>query len=169
MLLYLDQYALFGDPEVLPMKVIWDYTYYWSVLAPMFFQGRLCDLASLSHLRDELAGCQQMNVAVQGFLREWSRVSARRNPAVMLDQASVPWFAELNRSLEDRLDDAGFRAMLRGSARRLRTLATELLDRGCGEHPSLDGSALLATIESAGGCLRGGEAMLFAAAELAPA
>ena len=30
--LYTDQYPLFGDPEVLPVKVIWDYTYYWGVL-----------------------------------------------------------------------------------------------------------------------------------------
>ena len=28
---------LFGDPEVLPVKVIWDYTYYWGVLAQFFF------------------------------------------------------------------------------------------------------------------------------------
>ena len=27
-----DQYPIFGDPEVLPVKVIWDYTYYWGVL-----------------------------------------------------------------------------------------------------------------------------------------
>jgi hypothetical protein len=32
-------------------------------------------------------------------------------PAVMLDQASLPWFAELNRSLNDTLDDAQFRAV----------------------------------------------------------
>ena len=36
--LYTDQYPLFGDPEVLPVKVIWDYTYYWGVLAQIFFQ-----------------------------------------------------------------------------------------------------------------------------------
>ena len=39
-----DQYPIFGDPEVLPVKVIWDYTYYWGVLAQFFFQRRLADL-----------------------------------------------------------------------------------------------------------------------------
>jgi hypothetical protein len=161
--LYVDQYALFGDPEVLPVKIIWDYTYYWSVLAPMFFQGRLTDLASLAHLRDELANCQKMNQAVQDFLRAWGLVSARRNPAQMLDQASVPWFVELNRSLEDVLDDTAFRAQLRAAARRLRALATEIVERGCSEYPALDASALRAAIVAAGGLLHGEAPMLFPA------
>ena len=38
--LYVDQYPLFGDPEVMPVKVIWDYSYYWGVLAPLFMQER---------------------------------------------------------------------------------------------------------------------------------
>jgi hypothetical protein len=161
--LYVDQYALFGDPEVLPVKIIWDYTYYWSVLAPMFFQGRLTDLASLSHLRDELASCQKMNQAVQDFLRAWGLVSARRNPPQMLDQASVPWFVELNRSLEDVLDEGAFRERLREAARRLRALATEIAERGCSDYPALDASALRVTIEAAGGWLPGEAAMLFPA------
>ena len=141
--LYVDQYGLFGDPEVLPSKVIWDYTYYWSVLAQMVCQDRLTDLASLSHLRDELAVCQKLNVEVQNYLRAWGEVSQRRNLPVMLDQASVPWFVELNRSLHDsRLSDADYRARIREAARTLQQLAGELLQRGQQEHPGLDGAAL---------------------------
>ena len=164
MALYLDQYGIFGDPEVLPVKVMWDYTYYWSVLAPLFFDKRLTDLATLSHLRDELAQCQQLNVAVQAWLRQWCGVSTKRNPAVMLDQATVPWFSELNRSLQDTLDDAAFRAKLKLAARRLRALAGEALQRGLSEHPGLDGSALRAAIDEAGGAEDFGHGMLFPAA-----
>jgi flavin-dependent dehydrogenase len=161
MALYLDQYGLFGDPEVLPTKIIWDYTYYWSVLAQLFFQRRLTDLPALSHLRDELAHCRQLNVAVQGHLRAWSGLSARRNRPGLLDQASVPWFVELNRSLTDTLDEPAFRDRLRESAQRLRALATEILDRSGSEQPALDGRALQAAIDAGGGPLRGGETMLF--------
>ena len=121
--------------------------------------------ASLSHLREELANCQQLNLAVQQFLRDWGNHSQRRNPAVMLDQASMPWFAALNGSLLDTLDDDAFRARLRESAARLAALAQELLDRGCGEQPRLDGSALAAAIKAAGGAPAGFGPMLFAAAE----
>ncbi|MDQ2778940.1 MAG: NAD(P)/FAD-dependent oxidoreductase [Pseudomonadota bacterium] len=171
--LYLDQYGLFGDPEVLPHKIIWDYSYYWGVLSQLYFQQRLADLGALAHLRDALAHCQRLNAAVQDFLRAWGGHSQRRNPAVMLDQAAMPWFAALNGSLVDKLDDVAFRHRIRESARRMTALAQELLDRGCGEHPQLNGTALKAAIGQAGDSTpRAGEfgPMLFpAAAQLEPA
>jgi flavin-dependent dehydrogenase len=158
--LYTDQYPLFGDPEVMPVKVIWDYTYYWGVLAQFFFQNRLTDLGALSALRDELAHCQQLNLAVQTFMREWSTFSEKKNPAVMLDQASLPWFAELNRSLNDTLDDAQFRARIRASTAQLGVLAAEMLERACAEHPALDGSALRASLASSRQAVRAAPALL---------
>ena len=147
MALYQGQYGLFGDPEVLPMKIFWDYTYYWSVLAQLFFQGRLADVASLGQMKDELAHCQRLNVAVQDLLQRWGRVSSRRNPAVMLDQASLPWFVELNRSLGDTLDEAAFKKRLRDATTRLHALAAELLQRAQGDHPGLDGRELQALLD----------------------
>ncbi|WP_077002079.1 NAD(P)/FAD-dependent oxidoreductase [Variovorax sp. KK3] len=144
--LYRNQYTLFGDPEVLPAKVIWDYTYYWGVLSQIFFQQRLTDLALLGTVRDELQHCQRLNVAMQDFLRAWSARSAKRNRAVMLDQAALPWFAELNRSLNDRLDDEAFKTRVRASAAQLQALATEIMQRACDEHPALDNGALLAVL-----------------------
>jgi flavin-dependent dehydrogenase len=130
--LYEGQYPIFGDAEVLPVKVIWDYTYYWGVLAQFFFQRRLADLAAFAALRGELAHCQALNVEMQALLRAWSAARPAQgvaNPAVMLDQAALPWFAELNRSLLDRLDDAAFRARVRASTRQMRTLAAEIAAR----------------------------------------
>ena len=70
---------MFGDPEVLPVKVIWDYTYYWGVLCQLFFQRRLTDVKMLSRVRDELNGSKALNFAMQDFLRDWSARSGRRN------------------------------------------------------------------------------------------
>ena len=148
--LYVDQYPLFGDPEVLPVKIIWDYTYYWSVLAQLFFAGRLTDMAALSHLRAELDHCRGLTVEVQACLRAWGRLSRRRNAPVLLDQATLPWSAELNRSLQDPLDDEAFRQRLKQAEARLRALALELLLRGTGEHPAVDGSALRAVVDADG-------------------
>jgi flavin-dependent dehydrogenase len=158
--LYTDQYGLFGDPEVLPVKVIWDYTYYWGVLSQFFFQGRLTDLGTMGALRDELAQCQKLNIEMQAFFRDWSAVSRKDNPAVMLDQASLPWFAELNRSLNDTLDEAQFRTRLRASTRQLRQLARETLTRACAAYPQLHGEALRALLGAAEGPLHPAEALL---------
>jgi hypothetical protein len=140
--LYQDQYGLFGDPEVLPVKVIWDYSYYWGVLSQIFFHDRLTDLALLGSLKDELQHCQRLNVAVQALLRAWSGSSEKRNVAQMLDHAALPWFAELNRSLTDTLDDAQFSARIRASVALLRQLALEIHARALACDPALDDSDL---------------------------
>jgi flavin-dependent dehydrogenase len=165
--LYQDQYALFGDPEVLPVKVIWDYAYYWGVLSQIFFQQRLTDLHALGGLKGELQHCQRLNLEVQALLRNWSAASARANPAVMLDQAAMPWFAELNRSLKDTLDEAAFRARIRASTVQLRQLAGEILERARAADTNVDAaqlSALLAENLDLPPAAVGQDAMLFAAA-----
>jgi hypothetical protein len=62
----------------------------------------------------------------------------------MLDQAALPWFAELNRSLLDRLDDAAFRERIRFSTRQMRSLAEEIAERAEG---SADATALSRLID----------------------
>ena len=113
----------------------------------------------LSRLRDELADCQQLNGAVQNFLRAWSGVSEKRNPAEMLDQATVAWFAELNRRLHDTLDSDAFVARLKQAHQLLRALAQQIVDRAQGDHPSLDASALRRAIGDAP--LHAHDALLF--------
>ncbi|MFM9928039.1 NAD(P)/FAD-dependent oxidoreductase [Variovorax sp. H27-G14] len=165
--LYQDQYPLFGDPEVLPVKVIWDYAYYWGVLSQIFFQQRLTDLHALGSLKSEMHHCQRLNLAVQTLLRHWSGVSERANPAVMLDQAAMPWFAELNRSLKDTLDDAGFRARIRAATVQLRQLAGEILERARAADANVDAGEvpeLLAQNLNLPPAAAGQGAMLFAAA-----
>ncbi|HRD95507.1 MAG TPA: tryptophan 7-halogenase [Rubrivivax sp.] len=162
MALYLDQYGLFGDPEVLPLKIFWDYTFYWGVLAQLFFHQGLTELGALQHLRDELAHVQQLNQSMQRFLRELSGASRKRNAAVLLDQASLPWFVALNGSLADRLDAAGFRRRLQDSNRLLRELATNILDRAASEHPGVESADLVAALQTAGGPVPDARPLLFA-------
>ena len=154
--------GLFGDPEVLPVKVFWDYTYYWGVLTTPYFHGGVTDLLALDVLRDEIGALQPLNVAVQDFVRQMSAHSARRNAPILLDQPSLPWLVELNRSLLDEPGTLPFKQRLQGSARRLRPLTIEILDRAAQQYPRLDGATLQAAIERAGGMIRLGEPLLFA-------
>jgi flavin-dependent dehydrogenase len=144
--LYTNQYALFGDPEVMPVKVIWDYTYYWGVLCQLFFQHRLTDLTMMTRMRDELSLSMALNEAMQKLMREWGKVSAKRNRAIMLDQASLDWFAELNRGLRDELDDAGFKARLRETTAQLKALGAEIALTALADHPQLDVSEVRAVL-----------------------
>ncbi len=159
--LYVDQYGLFGDPEVLPLKIFWDYTYYWGVLAQLFFHNATTDLMALQHLRTDLASVQPLNQAMQKFLRELGEVSQKRNLPVMLDQASLPWFVELNGSMLDTLDRSALRQRLCQSAVLLRQLATQIMERAALDYPQLDNAALAAAIDGAGGPVLDGTSLLF--------
>lgn len=138
--LYQDQYAMFGDPQVFPTKIIWDYAYYWGILCQLFFQRRLTDITNIARLSAELEHCQALNYAMQRVLRAWSQGSGKTNRAAMLDQAALPWFAELNRSLQDRLSEAEFRARIKENTLLLDALAAQIVARARTECPGLDAS-----------------------------
>ena len=146
--LYQDQYPLFGDAQVMPVKVVWDYTYYWALLAPLFFGERLTDIAMLGRLRPEFQRGSELNLAMQALLRDWGQ----RNTAPLapdgrlLDQHDIDWFHEMNRALNDELDDAAFAARIRDNVARMEWLAGEILSHARGEHPHIDAQGLEALL-----------------------
>ncbi len=127
--LYRGQYPLFGNAEVLPIKVIWDYAYYWGVLCQLMFQQRLDDAALFADLAPELELAQALNQRMQQFFLRWHALSHGRNPGAMLDQRELPWFARMNATLHDVLDDAALRARLRENVALLEGLAATIVER----------------------------------------
>jgi len=138
--LYEDQYPLFGDTQVMPVKVIWDYTFYWALLAPLFFNNRLTDIALLGRLRPQFDRGSALNLGVQSLLRDWSqRDTAPLTPdGRMLDQYKIDWFHEMNRALNDNLDTAAFVQRIAANTARMEWLATEILARARREHAGID-------------------------------
>jgi flavin-dependent dehydrogenase len=145
--LYTDQYRIFGDPEVLPVKVIWDYAYYWGVMCQLFFQNKLIDISCMARMKNKLAAIQDINREMQSFLRAWNLVSVKRNLPHMLDQASLTWFAELNKELRDELTDAQFAGRIDKQLLQLNELAAEIVVAVQRDYPQLDASALIAHIQ----------------------
>ncbi len=156
--LYQDQYPMFGDAQVMPVKVIWDYTWYWGLLAPLYFHERLTDVALLGRLRPQFERSGALNGAMQRLLRDWGARNAaapapgsRRTDRPMLDQFGIDWFHEMNRALNDRLDDQTILARLRDNVARMDRLASEILVQARRAHPAIDDSGLSALLQ---GCLQ---------------
>jgi hypothetical protein len=139
MTLYRGQYALFGDARVMPVKVIWDYTFYWALLAPLYYAGKLTDLGLVGRLRPQFADAAALNGAMQALLREWGARNTGPLPpdGRLLDQYRIDWFHEMNRALGDKLDDAALYARLCANVARMRWLAAEILERARAAHPAL--------------------------------
>ena len=127
--LYEGQYPMFGHAQLMPLKVLWDYSYYWGVLCQFFFQRRLTDVGLFLRLAAPLAECEALNRDMQLLLRRAAGSAVGANAAAFIDQQNLPWFAELNRGLRDRLDDAALHARIEQSTQMLRTLAGEILGR----------------------------------------
>ena len=144
MTLYQDQYPLFGDAQVMPVKIIWDYTFYWAMLAPLYFAGRLTDIPILARLRPQFELAASLNLAMQALLRDWGqRNTAPLTPDDrMLDQYKIDWFLEMNRALIDELDDAAFIARMTANIERMQWLAAEILARARAMHPAIDDHGL---------------------------
>ncbi|WP_369977590.1 NAD(P)/FAD-dependent oxidoreductase [Xanthomonas bundabergensis] len=144
--LYQDQYPLFGDAQVMPVKVIWDYTYYWALLAPLFFSDRIADLPTLGRLRPDFTRARELNLGMQALLRDWGRHNAAQGQPEadgrLLDQYVIGWFHQLNAALNDVLDDAAFVARVRENVARMSWLAREVLGQARAQHPQIDGHGL---------------------------
>lgn len=129
--MYQGQYDLFGNARLMSLKVIWDYTYYWGVLAPLFCGGRIADLTVMARLKADLARAKALNFAMQEFLRTWHEASAAHSEAgaPLLDQSALPWFAELNRQLGEQSATPAFLKRMRGNIARLEVLAREMREQ----------------------------------------
>ncbi|NII55908.1 tryptophan 7-halogenase [Luteibacter sp. SG786] len=135
--MYRGQYNLFGDPEVLPVKVIWDYAYYWGVLCQIVFQDRLGDAAFVTRMAPELAESAELNTTMQTFFQRWHAVSERRNGRNMMDQRDLTWFAEMNATLHDSLNDDTLALRLRNNVRMMKALASSIVEQAAADHPSV--------------------------------
>ncbi|WAH64188.1 NAD(P)/FAD-dependent oxidoreductase [Xanthomonas hortorum] len=139
--LYQDQYALFGDAQVMPVKVIWDYTYYWSLLAPLFCSGRIAHLSLLARMKTDFLYARDINLAMQRVLHDWGQHNSEQGVATgdgrLLDQYLIGWFNELNGALHDTLDDDAFAACIHSNIARMAVLAREILLQARQRHPAL--------------------------------
>ena len=86
---------------------------------------------------------------VQALLHDWGRLNtAPLTPdGRLLDQFKIGWFREMNRALDDPLDDAAFAERIRANVARMRLLAAEILMRARVQHPRIDDHGLDAMLD----------------------
>lgn len=130
---YQDQYCLFGNPHVMPIKILWDYLVYWSITGFIFMQGRQCQqLMYLRNLR-RLSRLGELNHFMQGFFRQWHRETESDPAGGTIDISSVPIIRKTNERLRAELNHGQYTAQFAGNLAQLEMLAWEIV-----EHSQLD-------------------------------
>ena len=127
--LYRDQYPLFGHARAMSAKTIWDYAYYWSVLALFFFADKLTDLSFFARHGTLLDELRQLHDRIQPMFRRWAEAEPALDPTgLFVNQSELPLLVRLNHELTlvGKEDDEELDRRMIANGRMLKNLAREL-------------------------------------------
>ena len=98
--LYRGQYAGFGDRDLMAAKLLWDYAFYWSIVAKLYFSRQYLDLAFMRENETNLLRAAALHAGVQHSFRRRAR-DARRSGGEgrFYDYHDVALFHELQADL----------------------------------------------------------------------
>ena len=96
------QYAGFGDRELMMLKTTWDYSYYWGILAHLFFAGKLTDVRFIQSAQPQLSAGWRLNTEMQELFRSVAEKRRYFPPdGRFSDHCGLPFVPELKRRLID--------------------------------------------------------------------
>jgi flavin-dependent dehydrogenase len=148
MSLFEDQYGGFGDTRLMVVKSTWDYAYYWSVLAWMFFRNVMTDLDFLRLAQPELTRIRALNEKMQATFRQKALDRHEdKGRGRFFDQIEMPVLADLNAALLQ--PPAGLEKEFADNCQRLEALAPLLLKLlAAGKSQGNGNCSLLGDLES---------------------
>lgn len=129
MLLYQNQYPLFGNAQIMPVKIIWDYALYWSINAFLFVNNQFTNLNTLSQLQPELTKISEMNQRMQPLFLDWASRAKNTPVKTNLHHDKIPWLYELNERLLERMDGTAFIEQFRQHVDQLKMLSDEIIQQ----------------------------------------
>lgn len=128
--LFIGQYPILGNPEVMTTKIVWDFSSYWGISALLFFHRKLCDLDFMRSIAGDLRRYQELHARVQAVLLRWHDTGDPPEPPEgYLDYTKIGFLADLQRGLAAGLDDQQLRAKLRWNIELFENLAGEICRR----------------------------------------
>ena len=125
---YQDQYQIFGNPIVMPVKILWDYLVYWYITGFFFMHERMCRQTMYLRNLSLLSEYEKVNHFMQRFFRTWHQATDAAHAHGMVDISQVKLVRESNRRLLDDLDDKEFMRRFQINLKQLETLACEIVE-----------------------------------------
>jgi flavin-dependent dehydrogenase len=125
---YQDQYGMFGNPVVMPVKILWDYLIYWSITGFIFMHDRMCRTGMYLRNLGRLSRLGKLNHFMQDFFRDWHE-SATASEAIggCVNISAMPIIREMNQRLQEDLNDRDFSRRFAANVDQLENLACEIV------------------------------------------
>lgn len=123
MQIYTYQYDHFGNPVVMPVKLLWDHAMYWSISALRFLNDRMTDLPFTAEIVPVLLEVFALMSRVQLLFREWHELvpSPERSGYIPIDE--VPGVSDRWKELVEPMDDEQLKAQFSANLQFLRAFA----------------------------------------------
>jgi len=99
-----DQYEIMGNPLVMPIKVFWDWCFYWNFIARLYFDEKYTDLRYLSKMENVIAQAEALNIKIQDLLNRWNKKERPEIKSGFLDLAGYPYLYGLNAALSEKFE-----------------------------------------------------------------
>ena len=126
---YSNQYGLFGNPTVMPVKILWDYLVYWSITAFIFMHDRLCQQSAYLFNLRHLSQFGKLNHFMQDFFRQWNEETRTKPLTGLVNISEVPIIREMNQRLKDEMSWFEFNKQFAANLYQLQTLAAEIVEQ----------------------------------------
>lgn len=133
---YEHQYQMFGNPIVMPTKILWDYLIYWSITGFIFFHGRMCQQTMYLRNLRRLGRLGKLNHAMQEFFRQWHQRTEGQSASGYINISEMPIIREANSRLVEELKGNRFFVQFERNVAQLELLAREIV-QASGESFSL--------------------------------
>ncbi|MEQ8835694.1 MAG: hypothetical protein RID07_02715, partial [Lacipirellulaceae bacterium] len=124
---YQDQYCLFGNPTVMPVKILWDYLIYWSITGFIFMQGRICHQTMYLRNMSKLSRLGKLNHFMQDFFRQWHQATADDQSTGAINISEMPIIRQMNTRLLEEMSNPQFFSRFNTNLEQLETLACEIV------------------------------------------
>jgi flavin-dependent dehydrogenase len=116
---YRNHYHLFGDAQVMVVKILWDYAFYWAYPALWFFQDRWTDLEFMAKVREDYDRAIRLDALMQEVFDQWHDLIGDQEWCNWFVTLTLPWLRQASDELVADFDDAG---LVEKAARDLKVL-----------------------------------------------
>ncbi len=136
---YEDQYPIMGNAKVMSIKIIWDYTLYWSGAALLYFRDKFCDLDFMQTSGMALQQIYQINRQMQGLFRYWAEVDLSSDVMsdIYINYSNITFLQQLNKDLLKEQSDPEVQQQLTTNVDFIKELAGEIVRHACSVQPEL--------------------------------
>ncbi len=140
---YEDQYPIMANAKVMSIKIIWDYTLYWSGAALLYFRDKFCDLDFMATSGRTLQQIYQINRLMQGFFRQWAAVdlASYAMRGIYINYSNITFLQQLNKDLLKEQSDRELSLQLTANVHLITELAGEIVRNACAVKPELNAYA----------------------------